>query len=414
MRVIQHLLPRCASAVAVLIVAVHSWGDEVERPSKAIATAEQITAETCRPNHDAIGHVLPLAGHWNVGVAPKGDTFDPQYQLRLIDEGHHIIPFLDMPTPATAPGKMQYWEQGIKRAAALHLPIALIASQWEAALSSDKAYLDLPPEANPNVVGVDGKILHEVDPFGPVEPWREIGRQWGASAGLAQLQRWYPDPPRIMLISNNEAAKLAWSDCEKDKRYVELYGAGKDGDFMRKVVSAGWIERYRAMIGSMREGLASPAWKNNAVFIGYDAFGPPHFGRMGGWREYSLYIPGRIDFSPLVWDGGSPSFYTRNWNASTDYTVWSPQVEAMNWVFMQQEALRLNPARLSRHDHHRAAAGRVLSCRRRRGGCDPAGEKRTGSVSVLRSGKVRRDLHEEHQRTRTICELLFGLCVLVG
>jgi hypothetical protein len=54
-------------------------------------------------------------------------------------------------------------------------------------------------------------------------------------------------------------------------------------------------------------------------------------------------VPGRIDFNPLVWDGGSPSFYTHNWNASTDYTVWSPQVEAMNWVFMQEEALKLNP-----------------------------------------------------------------------
>jgi hypothetical protein len=32
-----------------------------------------------------------------------------------------------------------------------------------------------------------------------------------------------------------------------------------------------------------------------------------------------------------------------NWNPSTDYAVWSPQIEAMNWAFMLKEAYRLNP-----------------------------------------------------------------------
>src|ERR1019366_4557849 len=38
----------------------------------------------------------------------------------------------------------------------------------------------------------------------------------------------------------------------------------------------------------------------------------------------------------------SPSYYTHNWNPSTDYTVWSPQIEFMNDVFQQQAADRLN------------------------------------------------------------------------
>jgi hypothetical protein len=44
-----------------------------------------------------------------------------------------------------------------------------------------------------------------------------------------------------------------------------------------------------------------------------------------------------------MWDGGSPSYYTDDWNAKTDYIVWSPQVEFMNLVFMQREAMKLNP-----------------------------------------------------------------------
>jgi hypothetical protein len=56
-----------------------------------------------------------------------------------------------------------------------------------------------------------------------------------------------------------------------------------------------------------------------------------------------LYTAGRIDPWPLAWDGGSPSYYLFNWSGITDYTVFSSQVEAMNWLFMLQEARRTNP-----------------------------------------------------------------------
>jgi hypothetical protein len=59
--------------------------------------------------------------------------------------------------------------------------------------------------------------------------------------------------------------------------------------------------------------------------------------------EFSLYSQGRIDPNPLTWDGGSPSFYMYTFNPTYDYTVLSPQIEAMNWIFMQKEAYTLNP-----------------------------------------------------------------------
>jgi hypothetical protein len=109
------------------------------------------------------------------------------------------------------------------------------------------------------------------------------------------------------------------------------------------VVGDGWIERYQALLDAMRAGLKSEHWRKHSSFVGYEAFPPVHFGRWGGWKEYSLYTPGRLDPQPLCWDGGSPSYYLHNWMALTDYTLWSPQVETMNWVFMLEEVQKARP-----------------------------------------------------------------------
>jgi len=45
----------------------------------------------------------------------------------------------------------------------------------------------------------------------------------------------------------------------------------------------------------------------------------------------------------FIWDGGSSAYYTHNWSSITDFQVYSPQIEAMNWVFMLKEAERINP-----------------------------------------------------------------------
>lgn len=307
-------------------------------------TASEIRSAATASNSGPAGHPLPLSSHWNTGATPPGDTFDPEYQLSLISKGHHVMPFFTMPGPDSKPStKMDYWEKPIKRCAELHLPISLLASQWEAGLTFDKEWFDLPADKNPNVVTIDGKIRKEVDPFGPVEPWREMGRRWGGNVGLEQLEKWYPDPPKVMLISNNEHSKLQWTDAEQSKRYMDRFGPGRDDNSKRKVLADGWVEHYRALIGGFRDGISNADWKKNSIFVGYDAFGPPHFARWPQWKEYSLYSPNEVDFSAKIWDGGSPSFYTHNWNSSTDYTVQSPQIESMNWVFMLDDAQAINP-----------------------------------------------------------------------
>jgi hypothetical protein len=289
-------------------------------------------------------HPLPLAAHWNLGQSADG--FSPAYQMRMIDRGHYLLPWFLMPeinADPTDPQWLSYYEGPIKRASRLKLPISLVSTQWERLLSVDNNYLNLPAEKNPNVVTPEGQIKPEVSPFGPTEAWREVGTKWGSSRMIRKLQEWYPNPPLVIFISNNEHAKLPWTRATEDRRFNTLFGSERSDDFKRKVVGDGWIELYRALQLGIRESLISKSWKENAIFIAYDAFGPSHFARWPGWMEHSLYSSNRIDPWPLAWDGASPSFYTFNWSSITDYTVYSPQVEAMNWVFMQAEAQKLNP-----------------------------------------------------------------------
>ncbi len=332
-----------------IALALASIGPKLPAAEEVPPAAQAIRAEATRPNEGPEGWPLPLACHWNTGRHRNSAGWAPREQMRMIAEGHHILPFFaHPPTEGQLAGEKleefrAYYEEPLKQARAWGLPLSLKATQWESILSKPP-FIDLPPEKNPNVLTAEGKILRKVSPFGPVGPWREAGRCWTDNAALRQLQEWYPDPPLVIFLSNNEHSKLRWHEAEQSQRYLALYGPGRDDDFKRRVTAEGWIERYRALQEGMREGLVARQWKAAARFVGYGAFGPPHFGRWGGWGAYSLHSQGRITPYPLMWDGGSPSYYTHDWDPSTDYTAWSPQIEFMNLVFVKREALRLNPA----------------------------------------------------------------------
>ncbi len=301
--------------------------------------AAEIRREATLPNGSDAGYPLPLAAHWNTGQMPTG--FTPAYQIGMIEKGHHLLPWFNFPVPGEN-SKYEYYESSIKKVAASKLPVSFVGTQWESLLSTSPEFSKLPLDKNPNVIDLNGKVLPSVSPFGPVELWREVGRKWTSTPIMKKLQEIYPDPPLVLFVSNNEHRKLQWKDAEGSLRYLALYGKGKDDAFKRKVIGDGFIERYRALQEGMREGLTAKSWKDKAVFIGYEAFGGSAFARWGGWIEYSLYTPGRIEPWPLAWDGASVPFYTHNWDGSTDFTVWSPQIQSMNWVFMLQEAYRLN------------------------------------------------------------------------
>jgi hypothetical protein len=271
---------------------------------------------------------------------------DPDFAIDLVEKGHYVLPGFH---------HQAYWHEGwahldathydkaIRRAAKLRLPLTFVGTQWESALTTREEYFKLPPEKNPNVVTPDGKVLKKVSPFGPIDPWPEVGQKWTTTPLIKRLQELYGDPPRVIFLSNNEHSKLTWHEARQSKRFLDAHGKVADGDRVRELFARGWIARYRALQQGMRGGLTAKGWRNSTIFVGYEAFGPAHFGRWGGWREYSLTTATRADPWPLAWDGGTPSFYVHNWNPSTDYTVWSPHVEACNWLFMLDEARRLNP-----------------------------------------------------------------------
>ena len=336
----------CWQALAVGLNLVGAWASGAEDNG----TAASIRAEAVRANDDRIGRPLPLACSWQCGYFrdPSCAGWRPAHQLECIEEGHHLLPwFAHPPREGKVPTDpndflLAYYREPLLRARKLRLPITIIGSQWESGLSKDP-YLSLPAAENPNVVQVDGKIVAKVSPFGPLKPWREIGLRHTDNPWMRKIQEWYPDPPLIIFLSNNEHAKLRWGDVETSRRYRERFGKGRNDEFKRKVVAEGWIERYRSLQDGMREGLVCRTWKKNAIFVGYNAFGPACLGRWSGWPAYCLHIGGQIDPSPLMWDGGSPSYYTNDWNPGRDDTVWSPQIQFMNLVFMKREALRLNP-----------------------------------------------------------------------
>jgi hypothetical protein len=313
------------------------------------AVAHAIRAEALRANHDPAGRPLPLAAHWNRGQFPEG--FSPAWQLEMIEAGHHLLPWFAQPNidetmDQKFPGNRaarDYYEGPMRRCAALRLPISLVGTQWEATLYTDDRFKDMPPDETPRLVSLEGKSVKKLSPVGPVKWWREVGRQWTSSPAMKALQEWYPEPPLVLFVSNHEAAD---GDFDEDRRWVDAHGAGRDWAYKMEHSGGGYPARYRALLEGMREGLAGDAWRRAARFVGYGiAPAPSHFGRWGGWRQYSHYTPGGpMEWETAVWDGGSPSYYLHNWMPITDFEVWSPQVEAMNWVaFREAETNRTRP-----------------------------------------------------------------------
>lgn len=317
--------------------------------AEAPAVVKEVRQEVTKSNADAGGRPLPVASHWARSFG--GRNFSSEYQVSMLEQGHHVMPNLDMPSP----GAETYEEKGrevVRKLAEWRAPFSLRGGQWEQLLLSKDhprddpgKWRNLPLEKTPLLVDLTGRIDNWISPFGAVEPWREVGRYYASSGSFDQLQQWYPDPPLVIFLSNNEARRLKPKHKveERSKRYVDKYGTGRPGAFQRGVMAEAYLERYAALLKGMREGLRSERWRRSCLLVAYNALGPPHFGRWEDWPSYSWTTEDRIDPWHLVWEGGSVSYYTHNWNASTDYRVWSPQIEAMNWVFMLEEAYEERP-----------------------------------------------------------------------
>jgi hypothetical protein len=280
---------------------------------------------------------LPLIGHWNLGEKKGG--YAPVYQFELIEKGKHLLPWFHIPRPQVVSSNFSYYEKAIKKAAQYKLPISFVGTQWEHLLSTEAEYYKLPKNRNPNVIDRNGSVKRVLSPYGPASLWYEVGKRWTSTSLMKKIQEWYPDPPLVIFVSNNEHDLQPAKDLS-----TPIWPFISDvQDKTRKDVGDRWVEKYRLLQRGMRDGFKADSWKKNSIFIGYNAFESPQFARYDGWLRDSLYTKGRFQPWPYAWDGSSVSYYVRPENVGADYVYWSPQVEAMNWVFMLEEVYRINP-----------------------------------------------------------------------
>jgi hypothetical protein len=334
-----------ASLLSVAQATTSPAADPVRPSDEARRVAQEIIREALLPPNGPEGRPLPLASHWNVGTV-KG-SYEPDHQIGLIERGHHVFPWMSWPSGDVDDARFEaYYVRLLRYFAELKLPVSMRGTQWNAMLVRGE-YREAPESRWAGVVRPDGKRVPRLSPFGPVEPWRNPAKKYVDTPAMRRAQELYPEPPLVLWVSNNEPPELRWAKHgpleEQSKRYLELYGEGGSNDFRRQVVGEGWIKRYRVMFDAMREALVNDTWKANLRFVGYGAFGPSHLGRWSGWKVHSLHCTRWTSPDWHVWDGGSPSYYTHNWNDNRDHWVFSTQVQAMNWVFMLKEAWRTNP-----------------------------------------------------------------------
>ncbi|MFW6457290.1 MAG: hypothetical protein ACOC0A_03265, partial [Planctomycetota bacterium] len=320
---------------------VNVFGEERQKQDIP-STAKVVRTEALRPNNGPEGRPLPLAAHWHMRHFLLEEQFD------MLKRGHHILPFIYLVGPGIPDGRLEKRFNdllpGFHKLARWKMPFVMITGgQWEAAFYQSR-YRDVPVEETGCAVDLDGERMNKVSPFSPVEPWRKLGREWTGSEYVRTLEDIYPDPPLVIMASNNEAKDLRWHDVEKSGRYMEKYGGGRSDNFKRKVVGDGWIERYSALIEGMRAGLDSEAWQENSYFVAYGGIGPNHMGREPGWARWSSLTDDRLSINPFMWEGVIAEAYDNPWQVDKfDHHAWSCQVEMMNTRFMRDQALEINP-----------------------------------------------------------------------
>lgn len=301
-------------------------------------TVAAIRAAALAPNVSDKGRPLPLAAHWHRRSMP------PSWQIEQIQAGHHLLPWVSYQRRDKG-DQLEADLPAIRQIAQWRLPLLLLTgSQWEQEFYRSPEYINAPADETGVAVALSGKKIKALSPFSPVQPWRDLGRKWTDNAVIDALEEVYPDPPRVIFVSNNEANKMRWHKAESMQRYMDEYGEGRSDDFKRQVFGDGWIERYGALLAGMRDGLDNSTWRQNSRFVPYGAFGPDHFARWEDWPQYSLHTEDRIAWGWYAWDGAISESYDNHWEPlKRAYNVWSMQTEMMNLVFMRQEALKVNP-----------------------------------------------------------------------
>ncbi|HET8686218.1 MAG TPA: hypothetical protein VFM18_06085, partial [Methanosarcina sp.] len=173
-------------------------------------TSAEINYEIALPADGSAGNPLPLAAHWNCGEKSGGYT--PAYQLELLRQGKHLLPWFYFSRPDEFKLPDSYYEKPIKAMAALNLPISFVGTQFEYRLTEKKQFLALPQNLNPNLINQSGQLEKVLTPTADKGAWFDAGSEWSRTVIFKKIQRWYPNPPLVLFVSNNEQEKLSGRD----------------------------------------------------------------------------------------------------------------------------------------------------------------------------------------------------------
>lgn len=217
---------------------------------------------------------LLLIGSWITGSNRKAAGQDLAAQLERIRAGAPILPTIQLALPGESDS---YTAGDLAMLAEMGLPFAVKVNNAVGHLTYAEAY--------------------------PDAPWVAAGEAIGKT--LAALAAIYPDPPRVLLLDNNEGWQADYAARNPGKKLPLVHGA----------VNSQLPE----------------AWRVAIRHVGYNT-GPAHHELGRGWWNDEMGIFPEIE---LDWDGGSPpSGYIHNWRAKeNDTTICGPQSFSINVAY---------------------------------------------------------------------------------
>jgi len=301
--------------------------------------ASEVTSTMLTAFKNTPKRTLPLVANWNVGIPEYSDGLDPLYIINRFTYGEHLIPTWKLDPYYNDSIGLSYYEASIKKAAELGLPLVFILPSPESALTKDNVYFSMDKIQNPNVITVNGTVLPKLSPFGPDSLWNEVGEQWSSTSLMAQLQEWYPNPPLVVFIDEDNSKKLSWSKLPTSSRYISQYPTNTSNEFKRTLVNAKWLEKYRQLHEGFKQGLIKSAWKQNVKFITRNQLAS-NMGVTADWINSATTTNQYANIWPFTANGLTINF---NLDGDKTDTVNTPHSLLNNLPFMLEEAKELNP-----------------------------------------------------------------------
>ena len=311
------------------------------------------------------GRPLPLTASW-----VPGGMFGMPEMVEMIKRGHHVLPTIQDPKfgatyhyilqdqdgPPTESSHHLGWLPKLRPEfeylAEHKLPFALMGNNWASGpvrleyqyqRANNENKKVFPPEQSARLmIEKDGEVTSGSwklsSPFAPDERWAEFGEFWMGHGGMTWLQALYPDPPMVVWLNNNEAGEIGLKHANWSLRFQKQYGnQNLDEDAKQRILQEAYDHKYRVLFDAARQTLTEPAWKNNSLFVAYNAWPRSVKGRTwernhaSEWKRY---------------DGSMPEFYLNDWQiyrGKTDYNYWSPQTEGLRVQSSQDVIFDLDP-----------------------------------------------------------------------